>query len=84
MDFVKENVISTINIETSEIGLYGYFSNDLESLQRAVENERANLKTIYARLSYCLESEYERRLGCKYGNFALFYPMDKELNEMRY
>ena len=34
MDFVKENVILTINIETSEIGLYGYFSNDLESLQR--------------------------------------------------
>lgn len=84
MDFVKENVISIINIETSEIGLYGYFSNDLESLQRAVENERANLKTVYARLSYRLDSKYERRLGCKYGNFSLFYPTDNYSNTSSY
>lgn len=84
MNFEKGKVISTVNAEESEIGVYGYFANDLESLQRAVESGRTNLRTLYAKLMFCLDSKYERRLGCKYGIFSLFYPLDKNLNELRY
>lgn len=86
MNFDIDNVKTTVNINYGdiEIGAFGYFANDIDSLYRAVIREQINLKAVYTRLSYCLEDKYERRFGTPSGNFSLFYPIDNKLNETRY
>lgn len=83
-DISKVKTTISISLNTVEEGAFGYFSNNLEYLKKAVEKERSNLNTVYCKLEYCLDEKYERRFGTEVGHFSLFYPLDKELNELRY
>ena len=78
------NIYHTVNADSAPLYTYGYFSNDLDSLRKAVNAEKTTLKVIYLRLEYVLEDNNERRFGTKVGIFSLFYPLDKEKDEGRY
>lgn len=84
--FDLSNVKTTVDIDTDNvnIGDYGYFSNDLDSIKRAIESRKTNFKCQYERLSGVLNSNNERRFITVSGYFSLFYPTDKELNINRY
>lgn len=86
MEFDISKVKTSVDIELGNVALnsYGYFSNDIESIRRAVTQDRINLKVIYTKLNNFLESKYERRFDTYYGNFALFYQTDDKFNETRY
>ena len=82
MTFNKENVLHALNADKADISTYGYFSNDIESLERAVKTGRRNLHTVYDRLRAVLKPSLERRFCAETGNFSLYYPIDK-INEQR-
>lgn len=86
MDFDISKVKTTVDIDKGEVTLdsYGYFSNDLDSIRRAVTQNKINLKVVYTKLNNFLEPKYERRFDTRSGNFALFYLTDSKLNETRY
>lgn len=84
MDFDIKNVHCTVNAEKVVELDFGYFSNNLESLRKAVETGRTNRLVVYDRLNNVLSEKYERRFDCASGNFSLFYPMDSEMNRARY
>lgn len=73
-----------VNAETSKIGVYGYFGNNLDDLRKAIEKGRTNFKVIYAKLSFVLDEKCEKRFGNNYGTFSLFYPLDDKVNVNRY
>lgn len=82
--FDSRNLKTTANAGKTKTGIYGYFSNDLESLKSAVKRNRTGLKVVYAELEYILPECNERRFGCSCGNFSLFYALDKSLDKNRY
>jgi len=84
MAFEVNNVYTTVNAQDCKLHVYGYFTNDLESLKQTVQNGKSNLKTIYAELEGICSEKFERRFMSPYGVFALFYPTDKEENIIRY
>lgn len=83
MIFNKENVLTTVNAEEAEENVFGYFSNDIESLQHSVEEERNNHRSVYTQLLYVIERSRERRFGTSLGYFSLFYPLDDLYKEER-
>lgn len=83
MIFNKENVLTSVNAEEAELNVFGYFSNDIESLQQSVEEERNNHRCLYARLDCVIERSRERRFGNNLGYFSLFYPLDDLYKEER-
>lgn len=86
MDFDISKVKTTVDIDKGEVTLdsYGYFSNDLDSIRRAVTQDKINLKAVYTKLNNLLEPKYERRFDTLSGSFALFYQTDDKYNEVRY
>lgn len=82
-EFNSANVYSTVNADEAPLW-YGYAANNIASLKRAVEKESINLKVFYTRLDSVLSGEYERRFCTPQGNFALFYPLDKPCEKVRY
>jgi len=82
--FDIKNVHTTLNAGECNLGTYGYFSNDLESLRDTVQYEKTNFRSVYAKLEQILEDKFEKRFYCNCGAFSLFYPTDKSENSMRY
>lgn len=83
MTFDPQNVRTTITANKADIGKYGYFSNNLASLERAITKSKTNMQTIYDRLNTIEDSKWERRFTCSVATFALFYPIDT-VNMERY
>ena len=83
MTFDLQSVRTTVTACASDVGTYGYFSNNLASLKQAVEKTKTNLYTFYERLSKIEDTNWERRFTCSIASFALFYPMDT-VNMERY
>ena len=85
---VVRTVVTADGITKSAIksGVYGYFANDLESLQRAVTEEKSSGKCLYGQLTKILGAEQRARFVLDKGEriFSLFYPTDSQLNLMRY
>lgn len=77
-------VFCAVNADEAPLFTYGYFANDLASLRRAVQEESANFKCIYARLEGVVKDSFERRFNTAYGYFSLFLPLDETENEERY
>lgn len=67
-------------------GVYGYFSNDLEAISRAVTEEKTSTRCRYGQLTKVLGADKKARFVLDEGNeiFSLFYPTDSHLNTMRY
>ena len=86
MQFDITNVKTCVDIETNNIGNLrcGYFSNDLESLRFAVSKNKTTFKAVYGYCKDFLKSNFDKRFCTDYGNFNLFYPADKIMNETRY
>lgn len=93
MQINKNNVYTIVNAdelikklaqETTRI--YGYFSNNYNSLKKAVEKEHTNNKCLYGELTKILSDTEPRRfvLGKEDYLFSLFYPTDDFLNCNRY
>lgn len=91
MEFKVKNVYTAANADrihkrTLAEGLYGYFSDNVESLKKAVERERINRECWYGRLSYveppCMMKRFY--FGSEDLFFCLFYPTDRKHNKMRY
>ena len=84
MTFELNHTRSGVTVDEEEVGMYGYFSNDVQSLRDCVDRERTSLRVIYDCLTGVLGENYERRFLNHYGTFSYFYPVDKVCNENRY
>ena len=84
MELNRSNVLTTLDAERAKPLSYGYFSNTLGDLERAITEDKVTLKVFYTSLDCVLNSSCERRFVTKEGIFALFYPTDEQLNEERY
>ena len=84
MYFDRENILTTVNAEKAVKYSYGYFSNNLESLESAIKNDKQNMRTVYAMLKEVFKPSEERRFYCECGCFSLFYPTDENINGKRY
>ena len=82
--FDLSQVKSSVNAETAESFMWGYFSNNLADLRRTVEKGKTNLSTVYTYLESVLNEKAERRFCTTLGNFALFYPTERSENPSRY
>lgn len=82
--FSTNEIKTAVNADSAVLFTYGYFANNLNALRRAVEENKTTLKVFYGRLESVLADKYERRFSTTVGDFSLFYPLDKELNEGRY
>lgn len=67
-------------------GLYGYFAHDLDSLEKAVENNKTSSRCLYGRLTSIKDKTNRARFVLGRGDyiFSLFYPTDNYLNTNRY
>ena len=91
MQFEKQKVITVITaddikVESLQEGLYGYFAHDLDSLRKAVSNEKTSCRCMYGKLTKILDATNKARFVLGRGDFmfALFYPTDTYLNMGRY
>lgn len=86
MVFNLENVKTTVDIQKGEklIGLFGYFSNNINDLEKSIVKGKTILRVAYGRLNAVLSELSERRFDTSQGNFSLFYPIDSHCNEARY
>ena len=93
MQVNKNNVYTAVNadelIETLVKGkkkIYGYFSNNYNSLKKAVEKGQTNNKCFYGELTKIMGDTEPQRFVLDRGDyfFALFYPTDDYLNCNRY
>lgn len=81
MKFEIKNVHTAVNADECELYSVGYFSSDVESLRRAVEDFSINLHTVYDRLDGIMSDKFERRFSCSCGSFSLFYPVSTVMEE---
>ena len=67
-------------------GIFGYFANDVESLQTAVTHEKTSGRCYYGRLTQVRSRDKRDRFVLDKGEmiFNLFYPTDTSLNTARY
>lgn len=67
-------------------GIYGYFAHDLDSLEKAVENNKTSSRCLYGRLTSIKDKTNRARFVLDRGDyiFSLFYPTDNFLNTNRY
>lgn len=91
MIFNKQNVFTAVTAEdiSQRIilnGIYGYFAHDLDSLKKAVENDKTSGRCLYGRLTNVKDSTNRARFVLDRGDyiFSLFYPTDNVLNPARY
>lgn len=93
MQINKNNVYTVVNAdELSEIlirenkRIYGYFSNNFNSLKKALEKGQTNSKCFYGELTKIMSDTEPQRFVLDKGDyfFALFYPTDDYLNCDRY
>lgn len=81
-------VLTANNISEGVIqqGIYGYFAHDLDSLEKAVENNKTSGRCLYGRLSAIKDKTNRARFVLDKGDyiFSLFYPTDNFLNTNRY
>lgn len=93
MQINKSNVYTAVNADElienlvqEEKRIYGYFSNNYNSLKRAIEDEQTNNKCLYGELTRIMSDIEPRRFVLDKGDyfFALFYPTDDFLNCNRY
>lgn len=93
MQVNKNNVYTAVNadelIETlvkENKRIYGYFSNNFNSLKKAVEKGQINHKCLYGELTKIMSDTEPQRFVLDKGDyfFALFYPTDAYLNSNRY
>ena len=91
MIFERDKVVTPVSADDVSQrailkGIFGYFANDVESLQTAVVNEKTSGRCYYGRLTQ-VRSRYKRdRFILDKGEliFTLFYPTDTTLNTLRY
>lgn len=93
MQVNKNNVYTVVNAEElikklvqEETKIYGYFSNNYNSLKKAVEKGKTNNKCLYGELTKILSDTEPQRFVLAKGDyiFSLFYPTDDFLNCNRY
>lgn len=93
MQVNKNNVYTAVNadelikiLEQENKRIYGYFSNNYNSLKKAVEKGRTNNKCLYGELTKILSDTETQRFVLDKGDyfFSLFYPTDDFLNCNRY
>lgn len=67
-------------------GLFGYFAHDVNSLKRAVTEEKTSSRCYYGRLTQIKDDTNRARFVLDKGDmiFSLFYPTDTVLNVNRY
>ena len=91
MQFNKQNVMTVVTADDISqrvilAGIYGYFSHDIDSLQKAVTDGRTSRRCMYGRLTRIVDSTNRSRFVLDNGNyiFSLFCPTDNYLNTNRY
>lgn len=93
MQVNKNNVYTAVNadelikiLEQENKRIYGYFSNNYNSLKKAVEKGQINNKCLYGELTKILSDTETQRFVLDKGDyfFSLFYPTDDFLNCNRY
>jgi hypothetical protein len=91
MTYEKEKVVTSVtadDISQRAIlkGIFGYFANDVESLQKAVVYEKTSGRCYYGRLTQVRNRDKKDRFVMDKGEliFNLFYPTDTLLNTARY
>lgn len=93
MQVNKNNVYTAVNADDlievlikENKRIYGYFSNNYNSLKKAVEKGKTNNKCLYGALTKILSDTEPQRFVLDKGDyfFALFYPTDDYLNYNRY
>lgn len=90
MNFVNDICVTAVSADTLKSvldkGIYGYFSNDLNSIRTSVLKERISSKCVYGRLKSIASDTEAKRFSFEDNNllYALFYPTDNYLNVDRY
>lgn len=90
MLFVNDNCATAVNADELKKciskGVYGYFSNDLNSIRTSVLKERISSKCVYGKLKSIASDTEVKRFSFADNNllYALFYPTDNYLNVDRY
>lgn len=91
MMFERDKVVTAVTADDVSQrailkGIFGYFANDIESLQTAVINEKTSGRCYYGRLTQVRSRDKRDRFVLDRGEliFTLFYPTDTELNTLRY
>lgn len=84
MVFDKGNVRCTLNASYKDIGVWGYFANNLAVLQKTVTKEQTSIGSLYAKLVFILDEKEERRFESEYGIYSLFYPLGKTHDVNKY
>lgn len=82
--FDIKNVYTAVTAKDAELHTFGYFANDIASIRQTIQNKKPNFKTVYSSLEGVMDDKFERRFYCPSGVFALFYPMDRVENNIRY
>ena len=67
-------------------GIYGYFAHDLDSLKKALREDKTSSRCLYGRLTKVKDETNRARFVLDRGDyiFSLFYPTDNCLNTNRY
>jgi len=73
-----------VNAENAVVDRYGYFTNTIGELKKALEQNKTTLKVVYSKLDGILDENHERRFSSKNGTFGLFYELDYHFNKTRY
>lgn len=91
MIFDKQNVFTAVTADDISQrviiqGVFGYFAHDLDSLKKAVENDKTSGRCLYGRLTSVKDPTNRARFVLDKGDyiFTLFYPTDNYLNTSRY
>ena len=91
MVYEKHRVLTAVTADevperTILQGLYGYFAHDVNSLKRAVIEEKTSSRCYYGRLTQIKDDTNRARFVLDKGEliFTLFYPTDTALNVNRY
>lgn len=91
MVYFPQNVYTAVtasNITEEAVlrGIYGYFAHDIDSLKKAVKNEKTSARCVYGKLTAVKDETNRARFVLDRGDyiFSLFYPTDNYLNTNRY
>ena len=91
MVYNKQNVFTAVTAEdiSERIivkGVYGYFAHDIDSLKKALKEDKTNRRCMYGRLTAIKDETNRARFVIDKGDyiFSLFYPTDSFLNTERY
>lgn len=91
MMFERDKVVTAVtadDISQRAIlkGIFGYFAHDVNSLKRAVIEEKTSGRCYYGRLTQIKDDTNRARFVLDKGDliFSLFYPTDTALNVNRY